>query len=333
MLLDDFVMLGKTVPEPTRRDGRVFVCSAGVSDTLRSLVRVYPLARRGAPARWSVNTVKLIRNPEDSRRESFKLEGDRRPGQHERINNAFEQTDIVPPRHRADLLGRHVVGSIKEANAKRLSLAIIHPESLDLFFEHNPDSPDSPELTLFDLEPRPTEGAKRFAYIPRLRFKDADAENRLMLRDWGCFEYMRKHGDDRRFDLFGALHLGDGDCSLLVGNFNQHRNSWLVISVLRGLRSAPSLFDELTEDHRAATPVRTEQDPSEAAADIQTEGSAAAPPDHPAAPASVVVPGDEEASPVASAAEGAGRVTGDIPPAPSAQERIEEKCPTCGRPT
>lgn len=245
IVVDDFVMLGKTVPEPTRRDGRIFVCSAGVSDTLRSLVRVYPLARRKAPPRWSVNTVKLVRNPEDSRRESFKLAGDRRPGQHERINNAFEQTDIVPPRHRVELLKRYVVGSVKEANAARMSLAILHPEKLDLLFEHNPDSPDSPELTLFDIEPRPTEGAKRFAYIPRLKFRDADGEHRLMLRDWGCFEYMRKNGDERRFDLFNALHLGDGESSLLVGNFNQHRNSWLVISVLRGLRGARSLLDEI----------------------------------------------------------------------------------------
>jgi hypothetical protein len=242
LIVDDFVMLGKTVPEPTRRDGRVFVCSAGISPTLRSLVRIYPLARRNTPPRWSVSTVKLVRNPEDSRHESFKLEGDRRPGAHEHINNSFQVSGTCPPMARADLLSRYVVGSIPEANDKRLSLAVLHPEQLELTFEHNPDSPDSPELTLFDLEPRPTEGAKRFAYIPRLRFRDADRENHLMLRDWGCFEFMRKHGDDKRFGLPDALHL-DPTCSLLVGNFNQHRNSWLVISVLRGLRAAPSLFD------------------------------------------------------------------------------------------
>lgn len=244
MVLHDFVMLGKTVPEPTRRDGRVFVCSAGVSDTLRSLVRVYPLARRNTPPRWSVSTVKLIRNPEDNRRESFKLEGDRRPGAHERINNSFFISAAVPPTARKELLSRYVVGSIPEANDKKLSLAIIHPEQVELTFEHNPDSPDSPALTLFDLEPRPTEGAKKFAYIPRLRFKDADRTNHLMLRDWGCFEFMRKQGDHKRFEMADALHL-DPTCSLLVGNFNQHRNSWLVISVLRGLRAAPSLLDAL----------------------------------------------------------------------------------------
>ncbi len=34
MILDDFVMLGTTVPEPNS-DGRVFVCSAGYSATSR----------------------------------------------------------------------------------------------------------------------------------------------------------------------------------------------------------------------------------------------------------------------------------------------------------
>jgi hypothetical protein len=51
VILDDFVMLGTTVPEPNS-SGRVFVCSAGVSDEDRRLIRIYPLARRGAPKRW-----------------------------------------------------------------------------------------------------------------------------------------------------------------------------------------------------------------------------------------------------------------------------------------
>jgi hypothetical protein len=239
--LHDFVMLGKTVPEPNS-DGRVFVCSAGVSGTLRSLVRIYPLARYGAPPRWSVNTITLERNPKDSRAESFKLAGDRSPGAHNRINTGFVGAGDYPPPLRADLLKSYAVESIAEANARRLSLAMLHPDAVSLEFDHNPDSPDSPQLTLFDLQPRPTEGAKRFAYIPRLRFRDASGEHRLMLRDWGCFEFMRKHGDGRRAELADALHL-DSSCSLLIGNLNHHRNAWLVISVLRGLREAPALFD------------------------------------------------------------------------------------------
>jgi hypothetical protein len=120
-----------------------------------------------------------------------------------------------------------------------------------LTFEHNPESPDSPELTLLDLVPRPTQGAKRFAYIPRLRFRDEDGEHNPMLRDWGCFEFMRRQGDHKRFQLTDALHLGP-QSSLLVGNFNQHRNAWLVISVLNGLRGQQTLLDELSGTEDAA---------------------------------------------------------------------------------
>lgn len=250
MVLDDFVMLGTTVPEPNS-DGRVFVCSAGYSPTTRSLIRVYPLARYGAPARWSVSTVKLQRNPKDSRPESFQLAGDRRPGVHDDINRVFQFADVVPKSGRADLLKRCVVPSIAEANERRLSLAVVHGDAMELEFEHNPASPDSPQLALFDMPAAEPGGARRFPYIPRMRFRDARGDHRLMLRDWGVYELMRKHNNltqmsdgERRKYVGAALRL-DPTCSLLVGNLNNQRNAWLVISVLRGLRATPSLLDEL----------------------------------------------------------------------------------------
>jgi hypothetical protein len=251
LTLDDFVMLGTTVPEPNS-DGRVFVCSAGYSATMRSLIRVYPLARFGAPTRWSVNTVRLDRNPKDHRTESFQLAGDRSPQAHRNINQAFLAEDVVAPSARAELLRRCVVGSIAEANERRLSLAILHADAMELEFEHNAASPDSPQLALFDLPGMPTpSGARRFPFIPRLRFRDEAGAHRLMVRDWGVYELMRKHdnltqmsdGERRRY-VAGALHL-DPSCSLLVGNLNNQRTAWLVISVLRGLREQPSLLAEL----------------------------------------------------------------------------------------
>lgn len=251
MILDDFVMLGTTVPEPNS-DGRVFVCSAGVSAELGRLVRIYPLARRDIPHRWNVYRVPVERNPSDHRPESFKVRGDRSPGAHERINTMFDHVGRIPDIDRAKLLERFTVGSIKEANAKRLSLAIIHPETIDLHFEHNPDSPDSPELRLFDVEPcQPQTGARRFPFIPRLRFTDECGGNNLMLRDWGCYELQRKRGEIYfRDNLAGALHLRESS-SLFVGNMNNHRNSWLIISVLNGIRSEPTLFDALPSAREA----------------------------------------------------------------------------------
>lgn len=252
LILDDFVMLGKTVPEPSA-DGRVFVCSAGFSPTLRSLVRIYPLGRYDSPPRWSVSTVRLERNPKDHRPESFKLAGDRSPDQHWRINSsAFTVTDKLGDKARADLLARYSVDSIAAANKERLSLAVVHPSAMELEFEHNPASPDSPELTLFNLPgEKPQEGARRFPFIPRLRFQDDAGSHLLQVRDWGVYELMRKHNNlalmtdgERKRYVGNALHL-DPSASLLVGNFNRHYTSWLIISVLRGLRVAPSLFDEV----------------------------------------------------------------------------------------
>ena len=238
-------MLGKTVPEPNS-DGRIFVCSAGVSAELKTLMRIYPLARRDAPERWSVNRVQTERNPRDNRVESWKLAGDRSVGMHERINLTFHRVGEVKEKDRATLLGKYVVPSIKIANARRMSLAVIHPLSTPhLRFDFNPSPSDVPRLALFDdeiikREPTPD---RRFPYMPRLEFWDQDGEHKLMLRDWGCFEFLRKY-PERRDQLSDALHLGPRS-SLMVGNMNNQRNAWLIISVLQGLRDQQmTMFDE-----------------------------------------------------------------------------------------
>lgn len=249
MILEDFVMLGTTVPEPNS-DGRVFVCSAGVSDEYRKLIRIYPLARRNAPRRWTVHRVPLERNPRDSRDESFQIAGDRQPGAHQWINYQFEVVrPVYPVAHRASLLERYVIGSIQEANAKRLSLAIVQPDEIELTFERNPAPGDAPQLSLFESDDgEQATGARRFLYMPRLRFRDECGRHDLMLRDWGSFELQRKH-DENYFlgHLQTALHL-DGSSSLLVGNMNNKRSAWLVISVLNGLRRPATLFDPILID-------------------------------------------------------------------------------------
>jgi hypothetical protein len=255
--IDDFVMLGKTVPEEDSQ-GRVTVCSAGYSQQLGALLRLYPLARYDAPTRWSTSVVHLERNPKDNRPESWKLYGDRSTGAHDRINRAAFMPGAPMPMHlRGEALKPFVVGSLAEANemldwrGRHISLAIVQPKSMVVGFDHNPESPDSPELKLFDLPGDEPSGAKRFPYIPRLWFEDDRGEHVLMLRDWGVYERMRKApgfetwtDGERRRDITAALHL-DESCSLLVGTFNRFRNRWLVISVLRNLKAEPTLFDDL----------------------------------------------------------------------------------------
>lgn len=231
MICDDFIMLGKTVPEP-QSDGRVFVCSAGYSAELRSLIRIYPLARKDAPRRWSISRVPLERNTKDSRAESWKLAGDRSADRHGNINKVFETYSKVKGMQTRDVLDddRVWVSSIKEANERRISLALLAPKGTpEVIYEHNANSPDSPQLKLFTDGLPPAQGAKRFPYMPRLAFDDDKGGHRLMLRDWGCYERMRKAPG--ALDLEDCLSLGP-DSRLLIGNLNSHRTAWLVISVL-----------------------------------------------------------------------------------------------------
>jgi hypothetical protein len=232
MIIEDFVMLGKTIPEPNS-DGRIFVCSAGLSLELKSLVRLYPLSRYQAPRRWSLNRVPVERNNRDSRFESFRLKGNRNPATHAKINSLFETISEIPRCERDFLIQEFIVRSIREANERRLSLGVIVPKgAIRLHFAESKNSPDSPQLALFsELHETATAGAARFAYQPKLEFCDEDGWHDLQLRDWGAYEFMRKHGDERRFELATAAHLSSGPM-LLVGNMNHQRTSWLVISVL-----------------------------------------------------------------------------------------------------
>jgi hypothetical protein len=138
-----------------------------------------------------------------------------------------------------------VVDSIQEANKQRLSLAIIQPGDIELRFDDNEaQSTQTPELTLFDAEDERESGAKRFALMPRLAFRDEGGQHNLMLRDWGTFELQRKQGPEYfREHLAAYLHLSPSS-SLLAGNMRDHPTSWLVISVLNGIREEPDLFSE-----------------------------------------------------------------------------------------
>lgn len=250
MILTDFILLGTTVPESMKRSSRITVCSAGFSPELRSLVRIYPLARRDIPRRWNQYRIELERSSQDGREESWKIAGDRGVDVHERINERFQLVGKLKTSERAKLLAPYVVDSIEQANEwalgfgkRKRSLAILHPDNLELRFRPTEENPEEDWQETLWHEP----GAHKFPDQPRLRFKADDVKQGfrdLPLRDWGCYELMRKHDPDYYKEaMLGALHLSEAS-SLLIGNMNHQLTSWLVISVLNGLRDGQrTLFD------------------------------------------------------------------------------------------
>jgi len=245
MTLDDFVMLGKTVPE-ANSDGREFVCTAGFSMELRQPVRIYPMARAHCPKRWSKSQIPLERNPKDSRFESWKIKGNRSPAAHYRINDVIHQVaDKLQPEEQRQIVEALTVASIKEANQRRLSLCVILPKHIPtLDFERGDTAEMAPTPDLFGGMPAiPVK--QRFPLHPRLIFKDDDGEHDFMLRDWGCYELMRKQPSKVCASyLEDALNLSTAP-PLLCGNLNRFRNSWLVISVFAGtVHARPWVFDQ-----------------------------------------------------------------------------------------
>jgi len=218
MILEDFVMLGKTAPE-TDRQGRVTVCSAGWSPELRQLVRIYPLAVENAPPDFSVSRIKLERNYRDSRHESWQIGGERGVNVHSGINARFEVQRIL--NDRASLIDQiPVVESISEANAKRLSLAVVQPEVKPNFYLQKNEARKFVKKRL---------GSNTFKYIPRLKFDLAGKVHKLKYLNREVYENITPTSKTDFWKISGRFKRNP---KLLIGNMFAYRNNWLVIAGL-----------------------------------------------------------------------------------------------------
>ena len=247
MILDDFVLLGTTVPESTK-DGRVVRCSAGYSLERRSLIRLYPLSPTGGLHRWDQFRLALEVNTKDNRHESYKLAGNREDqiaidgltrgmvGEG-RIHQISRQL-------RLEQVDRFKVPSIDYLNQQRRSLGIIEPEIISWSYEIDPAA-DRAQQQFDGLEsPPPEMGRRAYPARPRIQFVDADGKHDLAFNGHDAYEYMRKHPEASRASLFDGLRWEqDRDVRLLVGNLNHQRTAWCVIAYLDFARAQPSLFN------------------------------------------------------------------------------------------
>ena len=216
MILEDFVMLGKTTPE-TDRQGRVTVCSAGWSPELKQLVRVYPLSTKKAPPDFSVSQVRLERNSRDTRPESWKIQGDRDISVHENINSRFDVKSII--NDWSSLLNTiPQVGSMAEANSRKLSLAIVKPDTAPkYYFDENKSWKDNRDKVC----------SKSYKWTPRVSFTLSGKTHKLKYLNQEAYEFMTPKS--RGFFRHVASKFKSIP-KLLVGNMFAYRNNWLVIS-------------------------------------------------------------------------------------------------------
>lgn len=240
MRIDDFVCLGRTVPEESKKYGRK-VCMAGYSAELNSLVRVYPLPVHNPIEQRSNCVMELERNRQDGRRESWRL---KREMGNEGIVNVGEK---VAKATVVDWLDERAACSIAALNQSRASLGVIKPLALSWLFKQSDEIVDPTQRTLFDdLDFHFGETATP-RIIPYLRFADEGGEHCLQIREWGVHEWLRKE-PDKAAQLWDNLRLTSPNQQpyLVIGNMCNCRTSWLVINVF--LQEKESLlFDVAVE--------------------------------------------------------------------------------------
>lgn len=228
MIIEDFVMLGRTEPTESKKHG-VAICSAGYSRELRQLIRVYPLPWPNRIGAWNRCRIPLRRPRQDSRFESWRIDVD---GDAKDAEAAVEIQGTVQKDDEFDFLKGMLSPSIASLNERRRSLGIIAPASPIGTFKRREDVDPEEQLTLFEriVAQGPTHKSD---LIPMLEFSDADGEHKLSLREWGCAEYLRKNRSNAE-GLWTALNLTKPNYEhlLLVGNQANARNSWLIIRLI-----------------------------------------------------------------------------------------------------
>jgi hypothetical protein len=230
MIVEDFICLGRTVPEESKKYGHK-VCMAGYSSELKQFLRVYPLPVSNTLKCNYRYCLGLSRNSMDSRRESWKLT-DRVA-----LYDSMEKESSSSIR---DILSSSVSSSIAELNDARASLGVIKPDAITGEFELRKNC-GTTQYELFetcdDLF-----GAKAVNAAPYLRFSAAGKSHRLQIREWGCYEWIRKNPGDCS-TLWKNLKL-DRDVYLLVGNMSNQRTTWLVIKSFSFERSSQRMLIE-----------------------------------------------------------------------------------------
>lgn len=228
MIIEDFVMLGRTEPVESTKHG-VTVCSAGYSVEWRKLVRVYPLPWPNNISAGTLCRMPLRRPRDDSREESWRINAG------ETAANALDAVEVLGQANRDneyEFLKSLAVPSIKYANDNRMSLAIIEPRNMTWAYERRPDMDPAEQIVMF--ERRESESVVHQSdLVRRIGFEDEDGPHSLQLKDWGCNEWLRKDRfkpeqlwDNLRFTDKSYEHL------LLVGNQKNRRTSWLVIRTI-----------------------------------------------------------------------------------------------------
>ena len=234
--IDDLVVLGTAVPDEIS-DNRKTVCAAGYSPT-HGLIRIYPVPPWAPMNRWNVVEVPLERNPQDTRIESWKIQGSK--SEWRQLAEKLTPHGKLAKKEQISLLKRldEEFGAkcVKDLNEQRKSLGIIRPQKIKHRMAIREEYEKTVQLELFSDKPFQT--IHNYDIQPRIKYRcsecRAEDPHDQQILEWGVYEWIRKHPDNVE-QVWKNLHLGESgyDTRFLVGNMARHRTSFMIISILR----------------------------------------------------------------------------------------------------
>lgn len=235
-LIDDLIVLGNSCPDIIS-DQRVTVCTAGYSPKY-GLVRIYPVPAYSNMKRWNAVEVPLERNPQDTRIESWKIQGSK--DEWHKIGRKIKLKGEVTENARQILIDelhkKFGANCVEDLNDEKVSLGMIKPQILNYRLEKREDYEASAQTQLGRATPFLT--IKNYPLKPVVEYRCPSCRtknpHKQQVVEWGVFEWMRQHPNDTE-KVWENLHLTEPNYnrSFLVGNMALHRNAFMVISIFR----------------------------------------------------------------------------------------------------
>lgn len=237
-IIKDLVILGQAAPVEIK-GGRKSICTAGWSPN-EGMVRLYPVPTTTRARMWSKVQVPVIRNTQDVRYESWKIQGSN--SEWDTLNQKITDSGKLEKKSdKLEILGKimknHAYGCVNELNEEKGSLDIIEPKNIEGYFEDRKKFESTTQMTL-DSEVKFVT-AENYPKVPMIKYTCSNCKakggfHKQQVLAWEAYEWMRQkpHELDK---LWENLRLYDSEYVkyFLVGNQAYHLKSFMIISIIR----------------------------------------------------------------------------------------------------
>lgn len=222
-----YVVLAKSIPEFSKRDGTCYTCSLGYSPEM-GLIRVYPLPVISMN-KWDCYEIEVEKNKYDTRIESWKLSSYARKENWMGLGDDVKLLGKMNPSKMIDIIALQKTDSIKALNQNKKSIGLIELCDYRLYWDVNKRFINTSQYGMFeDVEiadfAKYTKDTKQKE--SRIYFRDKSGEHDLQYNEWQVYEFQRKfNASDDAFRFMKNKNL------LFVGNMHNYRNNWIGLGM------------------------------------------------------------------------------------------------------